>query len=661
MKALWIFFPGDFEASLLQSIASRRYERDVLIPPFWRTESFYVNVRFTKKFEIKKKQNLKISASAGSEIGVLLDSTNVIYGFNGQLTVQPGQHEITITVFNTKQLPTLFVDSPELKSDSSWLVSDNDGTFVNAGTENIFTKSCCPASYHLPRRYVAPIEKTTQNGLVIYDFGREDTIIAKSKSSKPFRIYYGETLYEAQDIEHAETIYDFKKGNQITRFAKGCRYISLKETDDCGLSFLEEYSEHAFKPSFHSEDKTLNDIYGTSLRTLDLNTREFFLDGIKRDRWTWGGDAFQSYLMTYYSFFDTDVVKRTMTALLGKEPYNANVNHIVDYSFFWIIGFYEYYLYTGDKSFMEATYPKAFSFMSFLLGRLNQNGMVEGIDGDWVFVDWSDLNNNGEVCIEQMLFYEALCSMSKIASLLGKNDESRQFSFCSEKVKKMIDGYYDDEKHFYRYTKIDGKYTEEVRKHPNIFAIILDLASEERKEAITRDCLCNPNVMKITTPYMRFYELEALLKMKKFDLVKGEIESYWGSMLSLGATSFWEALDPNEKEPACYSMYDRRYGKSLCHAWGSSPLYLIGRYFIGVQPLEPGYSSFKCEPAFTCLGDFETVLPINGGSFSIKRSGDNVCLFFTKGICHFFAFGKEYVLASGTNHSIDIGKEAKTI
>ena len=39
---------------------------------------------------------------------------------------------------------------------------------------------------------------------------------------------------------------------------------------------------------------------------MHLTTREFFIDGIKRDRWVWSGDAIQSYLMNYYLFFDNE-------------------------------------------------------------------------------------------------------------------------------------------------------------------------------------------------------------------------------------------------------------------------------------------------------------------------------------------------------------------
>ena len=28
-------------------------------------------------------------------------------------------------------------------------------------------------------------------------------------------------------------------------------------------------------------------------------------------------------------------------------------------------------------------------------------------------------------------------------------------------------------------------------------------------------------------------------------------------------------------------------GKSLCHAWGASPIYLLGKYYLVIRPLTP--------------------------------------------------------------------------
>ncbi len=49
-------------------------------------------------------------------------------------------------------------------------------------------------------------------------------------------------------------------------------------------------------------------------------------------------------------------------------------------------------------------------------------------------------------------------------------------------------------------------------------------------------------------------------------------------------------------------MYGRPFGKSLCHGWGASPIYLLGKYYLGVKPTSPGYQTFNVEP---CLGDLQ--------------------------------------------------------
>ena len=51
-------------------------------------------------------------------------------------------------------------------------------------------------------------------------------------------------------------------------------------------------------------------------------------------------------------------------------------------------------------------------------------------------------------------------------------------------------------------------------------------------------------------------------------------------------------------------MYGGKYLRSLCHAWGSGPIYLLGRYCLGVAPTSPGYATFTVEP---CLGDYQSI------------------------------------------------------
>ena len=91
------------------------------------------------------------------------------------------------------------------------------------------------------------------------------------------------------------------------------------------------------------------------------------------------------------------------------------------------------------------------------------------------------------------------------------------------------------------------------------------------------------------------------------------LTSYWGGMLELGATTVWEQFDPTKNGAEHYAMYGSRFSKSLCHAWGSTPVYLLGRYYLGVYATAPGYKSFRVEPQLGGLGEIEGTVPVGEG------------------------------------------------
>src|SRR6516165_1650138 len=89
-------------------------------------------------------------------------------------------------------------------------------------------------------------------------------------------------------------------------------------------------------------------------------------------------------------------------------------------------------------------------------------------------------------------------------------------------------------------------------------------------------------------------------------------------MLKLGATTFWETFDPGQQGSEHYTMYGKPFGKSLCHGWGASPLYLLGRYFLGVRPLTPGYQTYRIEPHLGGLEWMNGTVPIPGGQITVS-------------------------------------------
>ena len=59
-KATWIWYPGDFSLALFNKTMVKRYERDVPIPPFWRMDYFYPDVKFVKKVCLEKPESIQV-------------------------------------------------------------------------------------------------------------------------------------------------------------------------------------------------------------------------------------------------------------------------------------------------------------------------------------------------------------------------------------------------------------------------------------------------------------------------------------------------------------------------------------------------------------------------------------------------------------------------
>ena len=132
------------------------------------------------------------------------------------------------------------------------------------------------------------------------------------------------------------------------------------------------------------------------------------------------------------------------------------------------------------------------------------------------------------------------------------------------------------------------------------------------------------------------YMLEALSLAGRHQTAIDIASEYWGGMLDMGATTFWEHFDVewmensarlDEFTPAgmndihgdfgdyCYPSYRH----SLCHGWSSGVTAWLSRRVLGVQVVEPGCTALRIEPN---LGDLEWVegtYPTPQGVVSIRH------------------------------------------
>lgn len=643
-EATWIWYPGDFEVWLSNKMQVRRTEREAVFPPLWQYYSPYALVTFQTEVDIPKPDEVKIFSEGPFQL--LLDGVQ-IYGQPKSITVPAGKHKISFKVYNQEVLPAIYISGQYVKSDASWKVTNEDklwideagkaqqsGTpWVPVGSWNFDSPQNKPSEFKLTTKPLSAKKTEKIAGGELVDFGKETFGYIKIhglKGKGKVALYYGESREEALDSAKCETLdhlsFDGKQSETYTHNgSKAFRYVQVQA--DAGIkydsiSMLYEYLPLDYRGAFKSSDQLLNKIWEVSAYTMHLTSREFFIDGIKRDRWVWSGDAYQSYLMNYYLFFDSPSVERTMSALRGKDPVTAHVNIIMDYSLYWFVGVYDYYLHTGDTKFIKTFYPRMKSLMDFCLERRNKNGFLEPLEGDWVFIDWADgLPKTGEVSFEQMLLARSLEAMAVSAEIAGKNEDQKQYQKLATDLKtNLFDVFWDKKENVMKHQRIDGKMQNIVTRYTNMFGIFFNYFTEEQKLSVKNKVLLNKDVLQITTPYMRFYELEALCAMDEQKFVLNEIRDYWGGMLNLGATSFWEKYDPKQSGKEHLEMYGRPYGKSLCHAWGASPIYLLGKYYLGVKPTAPGYSEYEIKPNLGGLKWMEGKVPTPNGEVAVYCS-----------------------------------------
>jgi hypothetical protein len=665
----WIWYPGDYEIWLGNEMNNRRTERGAFFPHFWKMDSHYVLVEFSKQINLSAAEEIEIAVEG--KFNIKLDG-KLQFGMPHKFLLPAGKHSLNVKVWNQATPPALFIQGKTVKTDGSWRVtyedkewidesgkaSDTSATFYLPAASGDFTSADTPPSkYKLPVTPQLALKREMLAGGELIDFGKETFGYIQFKGlsgAGKVSIYYGESSEEALDKEFCETLDRITVGsasitndatNEITPLSdvytlnssKAFRYVYIAK--DAGvnysdISMLFEYKPEEQRGSFRCNDEEINKIWDVGAYTMLLTTREFFIDGIKRDRWTWSGDAIQSYLMNYYLFFDAQTVKNTIWLLRGKDPVTSHTNTIMDYTFYWFLSVYDYYMFTGDSKFIEMVYPRMQTMMDYVLSRTNKNGMVEGLTGDWVFVDWADgyLDKHGELSYEQVLFCKSLETMALCARVAGSSVDKVKYEKLAADLKtKIVPAFWNEAKQALVHNRVNDVQRPDITRYSNMFAVFFDYLNPQQKQFIKQSVLLNDSVLKITTPYMRFYELEALCALGEHKAVTQEMKNYWGGMLREGATTFWEKYNPADKGTEHLAMYGRPYGKSLCHAWGASPIYLLGKYYLGIKPVDAGYSVFSIDPHLGGLKWIEGTVPTPHGFINLYMNEKMIRVKATEG------------------------------
>ncbi len=614
-KSYWIWHYGDYEIYHTMNVNLQREERGYGRPAFWKLHTPYVNVKFTKKF-VSKGGYLKAYFNGSGYIAV----NGARYNEKVTVKIPEGECQIVALVSNFGGFPALFVESDVCPSDESWSAYPfyNETTLVG-WNKKFDSPDMDPQVFPFEYEKKFPIEKRELSDGVIFDFGTElfgFLNISNANKNEKIEVFYGESEEEALDTAHTHTT-DEVEGKECYHLKqRALRYVFLKsDNKDLQVDVDFEFLPLEKLGSFECNKPIFNEIYDVAAYTFHLNCREGFLDGLKRDRWIWAGDSYQAARINTYLFRDKEIEERTIVGLIGRPPVLQHPNKILDYSLLWLIGLYENYMVYGDENFLRRIYPVALDLLKFCEGRINSDGFIEGKDEDWTFIDWAYIDKTGAVCAEQMLLIASYNAFAKISDAIG--EDGREYYKKAENLKNLVNEYYWNEE---RGAFIDSYKSNlnVVTRHSNIFALMYDIATDDQKKKIIEHVLLNDKINSIRTPYFKGYELDVMAKMGFFEYIEKELESYWGEMIARGAKTIWEYFDVRQTGIERYAMCDDKYDKSLCHAWGAGPIYIFGRYYLGVYPTTAGFKTFNVEPNLGNLESFKGKVPINDGVVEVS-------------------------------------------
>lgn len=99
-----------------------------------------------------------------------------------------------------------------------------------------------------------------------------------------------------------------------------------------------------------------------------------------------------------------------------------------------LMGTYDYFLWTNDKSWLNYIYPSFQNGMTFITQKIDSTGMLD-VTGEQ---DWGRLKQGGHNTEANMLLYKILIGGSQLADWSGDSDSSSTWSSQAQTLKAAV-------------------------------------------------------------------------------------------------------------------------------------------------------------------------------------------------------------------------------
>jgi hypothetical protein len=471
---------------------------------------------------------------------------------------------------------------------------------------------------------------------LLFDFGHElhgglQIVTGMYPGNKPvkLRIRFGESASEAMsEIEpkqnatndHAmrDMIVEVPWLGKLEVGNTGFRFVRIDLIDaNIELQLKEVNAIFTFRDipylgSFNCSDTLLNKIWMTGAYTVHLNMQDYLWDGIKRDRLVWVGDMHPETAAIAAVFGNNEVVPKSLDLSRDITPLPGWMNGISTYSMWWIIIHRDWYMHHGDLNYLKEQKNYLVKLLDQIITKIDSNGK-ETLDGTR-FLDWpSSENVKGVNAGLQAMMILSLDAGAQLCKTLNEPDAVQKCEAAIAKLKTHVPD----------------------PNHSKQAAALMALADLLPAEKADKEIISVDGARNFSTFY-GYYMLQAMAKAGNYQEAMDAIRTYWGAMLKLGATTFWEDFNldwlpgasridalplPGQKDihgdygAYCYMGFRH----SLCHGWASGPTPWLSEYVLGVKVMAPGCRVVKIEPHLGDLNFAEGTFPTPYGVIKIKH------------------------------------------
>jgi len=483
---------------------------------------------------------------------------------------------------------------------------------------------------------------TTENetASILLDYGIElhgglQLVLGSSSRREPslVRIRLGESVGECNSQtdntewkvgfatdDHAkrDIIMEIPRDGMIEIGNTGFRFVRIDLLQPTTIHLREvrailRYRDIPYAGSFKSNDDRLNQIWLTGAYTVHLNMQEYLWDGIKRDRLVWLGDMHPEVSTITSVFGYNEVVPKSLDLACEQFPLPGWMNNMSAYSMWYLIIQYEWYMQHGQLDFLQKHKPYILGLIDLIDEKIDEEGNETLARNR--FLDWpSSPNTQGVEAGYRALLYWALKDAEKLCLVFGELASAQKSKAAAERLHQQVKGHNDLKQ----------------------AAALMAIAGISDPKTMCEEVVSVGGPKGFSTFY-GFYMLEAQALAGQYQEALDIIRQYWGGMLDMGATTFWEDFDLewtanaarlDELTPAgkkdihgdfgayCYPGYRH----SFCHGWASGPTAWMTKHILGVEVEEPGCKVLRIKPH---LGDLEWVegsYPTPYGIVEIKHT-----------------------------------------